>query len=53
MDNVDATSKKIAVELTPFEWHRLLSDLEYLLRISNRENESTVNLIEIIIKQLA
>ena len=43
---------KCIFTLTAYEAHRLLSDLENLLRIQNRDNTMTISLWEKIAQQL-
>ena len=43
---------KVTVVLSPFEWHKLLTELEYLMRFANRETATAISLYESIATQL-
>jgi hypothetical protein len=42
----------VAVQLTPYEWHETLKELEHLLRIANRDNGPVERLYSKIASQL-
>ena len=42
----------VAVQLTPYEWHETMRELEHLLRIANRDNSTVKRLYTKIATQL-
>ena len=46
-------TEKIAVTLSVFEWHQLLTELEYLRRIGNRDRDISIDLWEKIATRLS
>lgn len=47
-ENNSEEKTMVSVSLSTYEWHSILLDLEYLMRICNRNNESTYRNYEAI-----